>query len=116
MTGDTPLIIAARNGHERMVDLLLNHGADLTLQNDIGESALDLASPQLRKHILGIHMCIHNFSLPALTVQFLALVDSYTGGSAFCKVHIEVVIHVDRVYFRSEREAFLPLGLITFLA
>ena len=55
MTGDTPLIIAARNGHERMVDLLLTHGADLTLQNDNGESALDLASPTLRKHILGIH-------------------------------------------------------------
>ena len=54
MTGDTPLIIAARNGHQRMVDLLLNCGADLTLQNDNGESALDLTSPELRKHILGI--------------------------------------------------------------
>ena len=52
MTGDTPLIIAARNGHEDIVEMLLNHGADLTLQNDNGESALDVASPALRKSIL----------------------------------------------------------------
>lgn len=52
MTGDTPLIIAARNGNTEIVEMLLNHGADLTLQNDSGESALDVASPGLRKHVL----------------------------------------------------------------
>ena len=52
MTGDTPLIIASRNGHQDMVEMLLNHGADLTLQNDNGENALDVASPALRKNIL----------------------------------------------------------------
>ena len=53
MTGDTPLIVAARGGRRDMIELLLNHGADLTLQNDSGESALDVASPALKKHILG---------------------------------------------------------------
>ena len=53
MTGDTPLIIAARSGRQKMVDLLLDRGADMTLQNDNGENALDVASPSLRKHILG---------------------------------------------------------------
>ena len=53
MSGDTPLIIAARNGRQDIVELLLNHGADLTLQNDSDESALDMATPSLKKNILG---------------------------------------------------------------
>ena len=52
MSGDTPIIAAARNGHQSIVKLLLGHGADVTLQNDQGENSLDVASPQLKKVIL----------------------------------------------------------------
>ena len=39
----TPLMMAARGGHILTVKLLLDEGADLTLKNDQGLSALDLA-------------------------------------------------------------------------
>ncbi len=39
----TPLMMAARGGHILTVKLLIDEGADLTLKNDQGLSALDLA-------------------------------------------------------------------------
>lgn len=39
--------------HLQVVDLLLQAGADVTLANDNEETALDVSSPPLRKHILG---------------------------------------------------------------
>lgn len=39
INGDTPLIIAAREGHEKTLALLLRLGADITLRNRQGETA-----------------------------------------------------------------------------
>ena len=36
----------------QVVKLLLRYGADITLQNDLGETALEVASDELRKLIL----------------------------------------------------------------
>ncbi len=52
MTGDTPLISAARNGHDRVVKLLIEMGADVTLQNDMEESALEVCSKKTKQTIL----------------------------------------------------------------
>lgn len=52
LTGDTPLIAAARHGHERVVELLVQMGADLTLTNDAEESALEVASKKIKKIML----------------------------------------------------------------
>ena len=75
-TGDTALIKASRQSHDKVraapsplspspphwchaawsqaVALLVQScAADVTLQNDVGESALDVATPQLRHDILG---------------------------------------------------------------
>lgn len=54
ISGDTPLISAAREGHMDVVELLLKHGADVTVQNDADETALDVCSEEMRKVILGI--------------------------------------------------------------
>ncbi|CAI8015862.1 hypothetical protein GBAR_LOCUS9797 [Geodia barretti] len=51
-SGDTPLISAARSGHKDVVDVLLSCGADVTLENDSGDSVLDVAGDRLRRHIL----------------------------------------------------------------
>ncbi|KAF2790699.1 ankyrin, partial [Melanomma pulvis-pyrius CBS 109.77] len=39
-TGRTPLIIAAKNGHNDLVELLLKCGADHTLRDSSGRTAL----------------------------------------------------------------------------
>ncbi|MEY3062523.1 MAG: hypothetical protein RI994_1775 [Pseudomonadota bacterium] len=41
--GTTPLMMAARYGNEKAVQLLINEGADLTLKNQLGLTALDFA-------------------------------------------------------------------------
>ena len=35
------------------MDLLLDHGADVTLRNHEGQTAVEVASPQLRQRLLG---------------------------------------------------------------
>ena len=35
--GDTPLMYAARNGHLRTVEYLLEKGADMTVKNEVSE-------------------------------------------------------------------------------
>ncbi|CAI8045060.1 hypothetical protein GBAR_LOCUS24942 [Geodia barretti] len=59
-SGDTPLISAARSGHKdpftgtwaQVVDVLLSCGADVTLENNSGDSVLDVEGDRLRRHIL----------------------------------------------------------------
>lgn len=53
LTGDTPLIIAARSGNKEAVSILLKNGADATLENESGESALDVAAPETKRVIMG---------------------------------------------------------------
>jgi ankyrin repeat protein len=50
--GDTALIIAARNGHNRVVEILLQFGADCSYQNDFGETALMIASKSVKEQLI----------------------------------------------------------------
>ena len=43
ISGATLLMDAAKNGHERVVEMLLQRGADVNLQNIVGVTALMLA-------------------------------------------------------------------------
>lgn len=49
--GTTPLMMAARNGTEAGVRLLLGHGADRRLRNDQGLAAADFARMDGRDHL-----------------------------------------------------------------
>jgi ankyrin repeat protein len=44
--GDTPLILAARNGHDKLVQFLLREGADISTTNTSGDDALIAAAGQ----------------------------------------------------------------------
>ncbi|XP_025074544.1 osteoclast-stimulating factor 1-like, partial [Pogonomyrmex barbatus] len=50
--GDTPLHIAASHGHLEMVNLLLEHNADMTLKNNDGYIAEELASDMSIKNAI----------------------------------------------------------------
>ena len=47
----TPMMMAARDGHIYTVKLLLDEGADATLKNDLGMSAIDFAAKNQHKDI-----------------------------------------------------------------
>ena len=46
-------MLACREEHVEVIQLLLRYEADVTLQNDSDETALDIASPKIRKVLLG---------------------------------------------------------------
>jgi ankyrin repeat protein len=50
----TPLMMAARAGHEKVVVLLLEEGADVLLKNELGLDAIDFAKSQERIAIVRI--------------------------------------------------------------
>ena len=53
--GWTALIVAARDGKEKCVELLLNHpGIDVNVQNSDGKTAWDLASMNIRQQFPGL--------------------------------------------------------------
>lgn len=47
--GKTPLMIAAENGSENQVNLLLRYGADKSAQNNAGQTAADIVEGILKK-------------------------------------------------------------------
>ena len=48
-TGNTPLMIAARDGHLKIVEALVHAGADVTRADVTGRTALDLALANNRR-------------------------------------------------------------------
>ncbi|XP_022096379.1 uncharacterized protein LOC110982351 [Acanthaster planci] len=51
-TGNTPIIWAAKNGHLKIVQLLLKYGADITIRNYDNETAMEVAKPGIRTALL----------------------------------------------------------------
>ena len=55
--GSTPLHFSAEGGHEAAADILLDHGADITLANERGRTPVDVAkTPRLKNKLKGINI------------------------------------------------------------
>lgn len=53
MDGNTPLLLASKNGHAHVVMLLLNNGADLSIRDENRRTALMLAARNGHSECLG---------------------------------------------------------------
>ncbi len=51
---DSPLLIAAKNGHAEIVEILLSRGADLGIEDRLGLTVLHGAVSKGQKHIVGL--------------------------------------------------------------
>jgi len=58
--GDTPLHVAASHGHLEIINLLLEHNADVTLKNNNGITAQELASNVSIKNALQLDQRRYN--------------------------------------------------------
>ena len=54
MSGITLLIGAALHGHERVVELLIQHGAEINLQDSVGSTALMLAAQEGHERVVDL--------------------------------------------------------------
>ena len=54
--GWTALMYASYHCHKETVQLLLNHGADVNLKNEEGQTALDLADDEEIKEMIQNHV------------------------------------------------------------
>lgn len=55
--GDTPLHLACENGHLNVVTVLLMHGADKSIKNKNGKTALDIAKEKEFQTIVNMFSC-----------------------------------------------------------
>lgn len=58
--GDTPLHVAASHGHLEIINLLLEYDADVTLKNNDGVTAEELASDVSIKNTIQLHQRTYN--------------------------------------------------------
>lgn len=58
--GDTPLHVAASHGHLEIINLLLEYDADVTLKNNDGITAEELASDMSIKNTIQLHQREYN--------------------------------------------------------
>lgn len=66
---ETPLLIAANNGHRAAVEALLDHDADPSLCSEAGWSALTFAAHKVRTHHYQWVWCGDETILPCLIVN-----------------------------------------------
>ncbi|XP_071851375.1 uncharacterized protein [Apostichopus japonicus] len=103
-SGDTPLIAACRNGHTKIVQLLLRHGADVTLRNYECETAINVSSVALRKLLLESverSGCSHRHLLQAAWQGNVTVVRQLLKEGKFLDVNCE------------NEDGFTPLLLVT---
>jgi uncharacterized protein len=68
---ETPLLIAANNGHRAAVEALLKHGADPSLCSEAGWSALTFAAHKVCSMLLGYQ--VHKALLPFVSANSISV-------------------------------------------
>jgi hypothetical protein len=75
-TGNSALHVAASRGHEKIVCYLVEHGADLTLENKEQKTPMQLAAPRLRGVMKGIVIPFHFILMSTFFTVFSFLLNT----------------------------------------
>lgn len=70
--GKTALMIAVINGHQSLVEVLLNFNADLTVKNTYGKNAVEMAHSMEKRRITKIlddHVQKHDIQLKKSRIE-----------------------------------------------
>ncbi|CAL4060334.1 unnamed protein product, partial [Meganyctiphanes norvegica] len=109
--GNTALHLAARTGNSRVCSILLQHGADVTLKNDIGQKAWEVCV--VRSHLAcAEYLCVHESGLALATdlTRREAELETAMTDNQDLRVNFKEVLSVARRLVKEREEVVRELS------
>ncbi|XP_063871947.1 uncharacterized protein LOC135106605 [Scylla paramamosain] len=109
--GNTALHLAARTGNSAVCSILLQHGADVTLKNDMGQKAWEVSV--IRGHLAcAEYLCVHESGLALATdlTQREAELEAAMADNHDLRVNFKEVLGVARRLVKEREEVVRELS------
>ncbi|XP_045611245.1 uncharacterized protein [Procambarus clarkii] len=109
--GNTALHLAARTGNSRVCSILLQHGADVTLKNDMGQKAWEVCV--VRGHLAcAEYLCVHESGLALATdlTRREAELEAAMADNHDLRVNFKEVLSVARRLVKEREEVVRELS------
>ncbi|RXG73675.1 Synphilin-1, partial [Armadillidium vulgare] len=104
--GNTALHLASRNGSSRLSSILLQHGADVTLKNDLGQKAWEVCV--IRGHLAcAEYLCVHESGLALATdlTRREAELEAAMADNHELRINFKEVMSIARRLLREREQA-----------
>ncbi|XP_071523053.1 uncharacterized protein [Panulirus ornatus] len=109
--GNTALHLAARTGNSRVCSILLQHGADVTLKNDMGQKAWEVCV--VRGHLAcAEYLCVHESGLALATdlTRREAELEAAMADNHDLRINFKEVLSVARRLVKEREEVVRELS------